>query len=423
MNRIGCKWVCGLAAVVLLSGTTAWANSPPVVSNVVANQRTDGSKLVDIYYDLADADADACTVTVVASSDNGITWTVPITAVSGDVGPGIAPGVGRHIVWNCALDLPGAFGSYYKTRVCADDGHAPAGMMLVPAGEYSMGDHHDGMAEALPLHTVSIDTFRMDRYEVTNEQYAAGLNWAFAQGGQITVTNNVVYKAGGGTTYPYCDTTASSSYSRITWNGSTFGVVTGKENHPMVMVSWYGSVAYANWRSVMEGRQTCYDTSTWACNFSANGYRLPTEAEWEKAARGGLYSPYRRYPWGDTLNGSQANYYGSGDPYEAGADPDTTPVGYYNGGQTPPGLDMANGYGLYDMAGNVWEWCNDWYSSTYYSSSPYDNPHGPASGTSRVLRGGSWSDGGNGLRCAYRISSAPDDRYSNYGFRLALDSD
>jgi formylglycine-generating enzyme required for sulfatase activity len=299
----------------------------------------------------------------------------------------------------------------------------PEGMVLVPVGEFQMGDHHDGMTDALPVHWVYIDAFYMDRYEVTNQQYAAALNWAWAQGDLITVTTGIVYQAGSGTSYPYCSTRISSADSRITWNGSRFGVVSGKENHPMVLVSWYGAVAYANWRSAMQTRPLCYNLFTWTCDFDVNGYRLPTEAEWEKGARGGLYDPYRGYPWGDTIDGSMANYVSSGDPYETGAWPWTTPVGYYDGGQYPSGMDMANGYGLYDMAGNVWEWCNDWYSSTYYSSSPYSNPHGPATGSYRLLRSGSWGSGTPGLRCAYRANLTPATPGSGHGFRLALDSE
>ncbi len=303
----------------------------------------------------------------------------------------------------------------------------PQGMVLVPAGEFQMGCHaetgEDCYSDELPVHAVYIDAIYLDRYEVTNQQYADGLNWALSQGDLITVNSGVVCQAGTGTSYPYCDTTSSSSYSRITWDGSTFGVVSGKEDHPMVMVSWYGVVAYANWRSAMQARPLCYNLSTWTCNFDVNGYRLPTEAEWEKAARGGLYSPYYRYPWGDTVDGSMADYWNSGDPYETGPYPWTTPVGYYDGDQYPPGVDMANGYGLYDMAGNVYEWCNDWYSSTFYACTQYDNPHGPSGGTYRVVRGGSWGHDTSDLRCAHRGGSSPANLYLVFGFRLALDTE
>jgi formylglycine-generating enzyme required for sulfatase activity len=295
-------------------------------------------------------------------------------------------------------------------------------MALVPAGEFQMGDHHDGMPDSLPVHVVYVDDFWMDRLEVTNQQYADALNSLWAQGSQITVTDGVVYKAGSGTTYPYCDTTTSSSWSQITWDGSTFAPVPGSGDHPVIHVSWYGAAAYANWRSASQSLPLAYDTTTWTCNFATGGYRLPTEAEWEKAARGGQSAPYVRYPWGDAIQGSNANYAGSGDPFEAAALP-TTPVGYYDGGQTPPGADMANGYGLYDMAGNVWELCNDWYGASYYASSPSINPMGPVSGTWRANRGGSWhpSWGTNGLRCAIRGTHAvPEGRWNSVGFRLAL---
>lgn len=405
------------------------------VSNVTASQRTDGTHRVDIRYDLSGPSGDAFTISVQVSDNGGSAWTVPVqsSSLSGDAGSGVMPGTGKHIVWDCAADLPGANGAQFKFRVCANGGTTPGGeMVLIPAGEFEMGDHHDGgvCCGTLPLHAVHIDAFYMDRFEVTNQQYADALNWAWAQGNLITVTGGVVYKFNSGTSYPYCYTTTASSYSRITWNGSVFGVVGqalppgdpgNKTNHPMVMVSWYGAAAYANWRSAVEGRTPSYDTTTWECNFAAAGYRLPTEAEWEKAARGGNQSPYYRYPWGDSIDESKANYWSSGDPYESGNYPWTTPVGYYNGSQTPPGTDMANGYGLYDMSGNVWEWCNDWWGDSYYASSPYSNPTGPASGSYRVLRGGSWYYYGYTLRCAYRYYIYPDYSWDYLGFRLALD--
>jgi sulfatase modifying factor 1 len=420
-------------SLLLCSFVVAWtappaeANSAPVVSNVTAAQRTDGSKIVDIRYNLADADGNACTVTVQASSDGGATWTVPITAVSGAVGGGITPGSGKHITWNCATDLPGASGTQYKVRVSADDGQAPTGMVLIPGGSFQMGNAFtgEGDSDELPVHTVYVSPYYIDACEVTNTQYKDALNWAKAQGNLITVTGGVVYKYNSGTSYPYCDTTTNSSYSRITWNGSTFGVVAGKENHPMVMVSWYGAVAYANWRSAMEGRPLCYNLSDWSCNFAAAGYRLPTEAEWEKAARGGAAG--HRFPWSDTdfIQHARANYYSSTSysydnsptrgyhpTFATGGYPYTSPVGYF----------APNGYGVYDMAGNVWEWCHDWYSSFYYSISPSSNPTGPASGSYRVRRGGSWYHGASHCRCAYRSYSSPDDRFDSYGFRLALDS-
>jgi sulfatase modifying factor 1 len=509
--------------VLVLMGSTAWANSAPVVSSVTAAQRPD--KMVDIRYDLADADGDACTISVQVSNDAGATWALSAKTVTGAVGGGIAPSAGKLIVWDSKVDLPGVVGSQFKVRICADDGHnqppqvsnptitgalmqvpqgtvqfsctatdpdgtvlsvavdltaiggssaealskgigdrwqgsapvtpssrglksvtftatdnrgatgsaqasikvAPFGMVLIPAGEFQMGDPfiNEGDTNERPSHAVYVDELFMDRYQVTNQQYADALNWAWGRGGMITVTSGVVYKAASGTSYPYCDTTTRGTYSQITWNGSTFGVAGGKENHPMVAVSWYGSVAYANWRSGMQSMPLCYDLSTWNCNWGS-GYRLPTEAEWERAARGGVAG--HRFPWSDTdtIQHSRANYLSSTTYYY-----DTSPTrGYhptFNTGvypySSPVGYFAANGYGLYDMAGNVWEWCNDWFDGSYYSNSPYNNPHGPASGSNHVLRGGSWGSLAINLRCAYRSNGVPDYRYMINGFRLTMDSD
>jgi formylglycine-generating enzyme required for sulfatase activity len=303
-------------------------------------------------------------------------------------------------------------------RGVAEISPAFSDLVLIPGGEFEMGDHYDvGEGDELPVHPVYVDSFHMSVYETTNTEYVAYLNAAYNQG-LIEVTNGVVYKAGD--TEPYCDTTGASSDSRIEWDDDTFTNVPGKDDHPMVQVSWYGAAAYANWRSVEAGLQPTYDLDAWECDFTADGYRLPTEAEWEYAARGGEHDPYYKYPWGNTIDGSHANYEGSGDPYDDGPPPETTPVGYYDGGQMPPGVDMANGYGLYDMVGNVWEWCHDWRDANFYSSSPYDNPHGPDSGSVRILRGGSWIhyDFEHALRCANRGANGPDHRDNDYGFRL-----
>ncbi|MBN2271060.1 MAG: formylglycine-generating enzyme family protein [Sedimentisphaerales bacterium] len=300
-------------------------------------------------------------------------------------------------------------------------------MTFIPGGTFQMGDNlGDGWSHELPVHTVSLDSFYMGRCEVTNRQYCDFLNSALRQG-LITVTSGVVYKAGSGTSYPYCDTATSSSYSQIAYGGGVFSVRTknGRDmsNDPMVMVSWYGSVAYCNWRSQQEGKEQCYNVSTWNCDFSKHGYRLATEAEWEYAARGGLSG--RRFPWGDTITHSQANYYSySYYSYDISPTRGFHPVWYddVDPYTSPVGSFPVTGYGLYDMAGNVWEWCNDWYLNTYYSSSPYYNPTGPITGTSRVIRGGNWSGLASYCRVAYRSGNCfPASRFSIIGFRLVLD--
>lgn len=321
-------------------------------------------------------------------------------------------------------------------------------MILLPGLTFQMGDSFsEGRSSVLPVHPVTLSPFYMGRYELTNQQYCDFLNSAYSQN-LITITSNVVYMAGSGKSYPYCDTYQSSTDSQINWDGSTFSVLTksgrSMANDPMVMVSWYGAVAYCNWLSQQEGKPQCYNLSTWAYDPAVKGYHLPTEAQWEYAARGGLSG--KRFPWGDTINQTQANFVSrSLDFYDVspvknqnhplwndGVKPYTSPVGFFDHGfkyksiynwpgsatsyQTDNG---GNGYGLYDMAGNVWELCQDWYDS--YSAGPQTNPTGPTTGTFRVLRGGSWSNNALQCRVANRSYNTPAIRTHLIGFRLSLD--
>jgi len=217
-------------------------------------------------------------------------------------------------------------------------------MVYVPAGNFTMGSS-SGESDEQPVHTVYLSPYYIDKYEVTNSQFAGFLS------------------AGNGSHY--------YSSMMITQSGSTYTSQSGYGNHPVVYVNWNGAKAYCEWA----------------------GKRLPTEAEWEKAARG---TDGRTYPWGEadpSASPYRANYYlgtnGAGDGYQ-----ETAPVGSFPAGVSP--------YGAYDMAGNVWEWVADWYNSTYYSSSPSSNPQGPSSGTYRVMRGGSWDGTTDYLRAADR---------------------
>lgn len=317
------------------------------------------------------------------------------------------------------------FSPEQPARAPADFSYKNPPMVFIPDGEYEMGDHFgSGPSDELPVHAVEINDFLLDTYEVTNKDYCLFLNSVYRQG-SIEVVDGVVYRASSGE--PYLDLSSESAWSHIHWNenNGVFFVTPGRGSRPLVLVSWYGAAAYANWRSVQLGFTPCYDLATWSCTFENSGFRLPTEAEWEKAARGGEYSPYRVFPWGDLLDGSHANYRSSGDPFETGGYPWTSPVGYYDGNQSPPGVNMANGYGLYDMAGNVKEWCNDWYDEGYYQDCVWysidDNPQGPEyspDGT-RILRGGSWLAYEYSLKCAARSFYYPDLRVQSIGFRLA----
>lgn len=324
--------------------------------------------------------------------------------------------------WNRACDVaPPADGRVDQSDFAAFSYHwqfllpDPNQFIFIPGGPFEMGDHHDFMFEARPVHTVRVDSFYMGKYPVTNQQYCRFLNESMADG-ILKVEDGLVYAADdAANSLPYFGTNAVNNHSRITYTEGRF-VVIDNPDHPLVQVNWYGAVVYCNWLSRRQGRPACYDLLTWECDFTQRGYRLATEAEWEYAARGGEKTPYYRYSWGDAIDGSKANYYHSGDPF-----PSTTPVGYFNGSQVPAGVDMANGYGLYDMAGNVLEWCGDWYGNNYYQVSPVDNPRGPAQGTARVLRGGSWNNPEKQCRVSYRdCYHNPLDRSGSYGFRVCL---
>ncbi len=280
----------------------------------------------------------------------------------------------------------------------------------IPSGTFQMGDSFDpeGEPDELPVHTVTLSSFKMSKYEITNQQYCDYLNSAYPA--QIKVVGGIIYATSdSGNSYPYCITYSYHpiSHSQIDFSDNVFSVMTkpaidGRDmsDDPAVFVSWYGANAF--------------------CDYY--GLRLPTEAEWEYAARGGLSG--NRFPWGDTITHSQANYYSSSsDSYDISLTRGNHPT--WNDGiypyTSPVGSFAANGYGLHDMTGNVWEWCSDRYGSSYYSSSPINNPSGPTTGSYRVFRGGSWYYRASYCRVASRSYHYPYFRYDYIGFRVCLD--
>jgi len=327
----------------------------------------------------------------------------------------------------------------------------------IPAGQFDMGDHFGFVdpnhpSDEMPIHSVKVNATYFAKTETTNLQFLAFLNSSLLNG-LIEVRNNIVYATGD--TNIYCYTNQFATYYSIGFDGKVFSITDFRTNHPLVGVMWFGAAAFCNWMSLQNGLQDCYNLKTWDCDFTKTGYRLPTEAEWEWAGRGGHISPYYNYPWGNDVDKTKANWDNSGDPYEgtlATTYPYTTPVGFYDGSlrlksdYNWPGTaasyqtgNGANSYGLYDMAGNVWEFVNDWYGQSYYSSSPTDNPKGPTAGfimpdgkPYRGMRGGNWyngdivsgvSDGhsrvSNRNPSYYRGPQDPNHPWYHIGFRVA----
>ncbi len=273
---------------------------------------------------------------------------------------------------------------------------APEGFVLIPAGSFEMGDHfEDGWSSELPVHTVYVSDFIMGQFQVTKAQWDALRSWAM-----------------------------DSGYTDLPDGG-------GKgPDHPVHSVNWFDAVKWLNAWSEKDGLEPVYrvngtvmrtGSATPVIDYSANGYRLPTEAEWEKAARGDLSG--QRFPWGDTISQDDANYRPHGSGFSYDVSPNTTLMFHpsYNDGTTPytspVGSFAPNGFELYDMAGNVSEWCNDWPSSTYYSESPSVDPRGPSSGSGRVIRGGDWNHGAIYARVSSRPGNHPDSRGNTTGFR------
>lgn len=364
----------------------------PAVLNVNASQRS-GTKLVDVFYGISGDGP--FTVNMEVSADNGASFPILAVTVTGDAGPGVTAGNNKHLVWDAGADWDGKYTPECRVRVIASDGASqavPTGMEYIPAGSIAGG---------------ACSAFLMDRYEVSKNLWDTVIAWSQTHG----------YSIGGG--------------------------LASAATHPVVSVSWYDCVKWCNARSEREGLTPCYYTdatqttiyrtgnmdvqNTWVI-WTANGYRMPTELEWHWAASGGLGFAY---PWGDTISAGDANFLGSEDPFES-ATIKTTPVGYYSGSQVPAGPNRANTFGLYDMSGNVGEWCwNAIYSGTSNGRITYppgtSNPiggtynTGPGGNNWRTWHNASWGDAitSPNLRIYYVSGSVPSSTINGIGFRCA----
>lgn len=288
---------------------------------------------------------------------------------------------------------------FYRMRVSAEPESVatPADMTLIPGGEFQMGDGLlEGDPDELPVHSVSVGAYYIGKYEVSKALWDSVRTWAAANG--------------------YTDLPAGGGKAA---------------QHPVHTISWHAMVKWCNALSQRDGLTPCYTVAgeifktgisdAITCDWSASGYRLPTEAEWEKAARGGLIG--KRFPSGDSISHAEANYFASSSLLFDLSGPVNNYHPAYNDGVTPysaPVDDLApNGYGLHQTAGNMWEWCWDWYGGAYYSTSPATDPRGPATGSERVIRGGGWSFGAAYCRVADRGDYLPGLAINDIGFRLA----
>lgn len=238
----------------------------------------------------------------------------------------------------------------------------PAGMVLIPGGEYAIGDEK-GEEDARPVRTVTLDPYYIDRHEVTNAEYRKFVEW---------------FRETKDGRFAHPDQPPGKDHVPATWKSPDYRRFTG-DDQPVVGIDWYDAYAYARWA----------------------GKRLPTEAEWEAAARG---KNARAFPWGPHFAVRLAN------TRDAGAKR-TMPIGSYPGGNTPEGIA--------DLGGNAWEWCYDWYEPDYYAKAPTANPQGPAIGKDKVIRGGSWAHPSKMARGSYRNFGRPVVWSYYIGFRCA----
>jgi formylglycine-generating enzyme required for sulfatase activity len=385
--------VAALSWVIVFVPLIATVFAAPTVSNVRAAQRA-GTNFVDLYYDLASAESGGATVFVVLSGDAGATYDSPVTSLSGDVGSGVQNGLNRRIAWDAGTDRPGFTSAAMRFRVVATPPPPLlTGFAFIPAGAFIMGSPIDEIGRSgneIQHHVIFMRSFYMQVTEVTWTQWNEVRDWALVHG--------------------YTDLASGQN------GGVQGGFASSDESgdHPVTRVNWYDIVKWLNARSEMEGLSAVYRVggavyrigeSVPDFDAAASGYRLPTEAEWEYGCRAGTATAFH--------NGSISN---------AGAtpvDPNLDVIGWYSGNSSNSthrvGEKIPNAWGLYDMSGNVWELCWDWSGDN--SGTAVTDPMGPATGTHRVDRGGSWRYDARVCRSSYRGFLGPNVRNNDVGFR------
>ena len=405
MNPILMRLRVVLAVLAVLWVAVAAQAQQPAVSNVVVSPTPGEFGKVRVTYDLANGGSlgvASWAVGLSVSGNGGATYDVPVNSVIGAVGSDVLPGAARELVWNAVLDWPRQVASRMRVRVTAWDKRLNGVFFVpIPAGNFVIGNQSgdEDLAVDAPVTRVGLRGFFMQTMDVTRDQWVSVQSQMSAKG----------------------------------YAGLGLGLAK-QGNHPVHSVSWYEAITWANLASELEGLMPCYTLSNGSvikdpsnaqlnagsivCNWSSNGYRLPTEAEWEVAARGGQVAG--RFPWGgaNRISSEQANYTGdtTSFAYDEGFDgpnpafddgirPLTSPVGSF----------AANGYGLFDMSGNVSQWCWDVYAPGYAGGT---QPTGPAGPGARVVRGGNWEQPAGAARCAKRGSVDPSAKIDTLGFRV-----
>ncbi len=359
----------------------------------------------------------------------------------------LSSGIGTRTVYFKVQNANG------ESNVVSDSIFLAPEMASVAAGTFTMGrtasgdDAAYGATAEDPRHQVTLAAYQIGKCGVTNREYCYVLNWALEKGylknstgaawpgtGDLFAGGNlhfILYLTDAGCNIQYSD----GVFTPKTRPGLPDATNQPMDMHPVVDVTWYGAAAFCNWLGEMQGLAPCYDmaTANWpltAAPPTSGGYRLPTEAEWERAA---AWNGSKHWIYGFTsdtnVGNSQCNdyariggVYAYVNPLGLGANPYTSPAGWFDGVNVSPNGDVqtansASPAGCYDMSGNVWQWCSDWYAA--YGAADQVNPVGPATGSNRVLRGGGWSSYYYACRSAARSSNFASYAHNNIGFRLA----
>ena len=352
-----------LLGLVLSSGSCTKSPDPVPVASIVISPATVDDLPLNKTVQLG------VTVSPASATNKEVTWVSLNAAIASVTAAGLVKGesAGTTTIRATANDASGKSADRIVKVLPLTITKNGVNLVLIQKGTFTMGSA--AIADATPHKVTLTKSFYLSENEITNTQFCAFLN-------NKGVPNTGIWTVDGSPRTIVTNNPASPTNWGVMHNGAQWVPQSGVANHPVIFVSWYGAKAYCEWA----------------------GGRLPTEAEWEYACRAGTTTDYYT---GATLTTTQANYY-------VNATSKTLPVG---------NVDHKNPWGLFDMHGNVWEWCNDWYAA--YPAGDAQNPTGPGTGSDRVLRGGSWDSNAPYCRSAFRLNYDPGSRYNDFGFRMA----